>query len=133
LEKPEWYELYENPLLNRYFVEFASNRTSYQYIQKDLVQEAWLRIGEFLAGWDPFAELSGQKANYSTSVDEFYRREQKSLDFYRKLGEKAINAAYMREWRQWDKGRKLRGLKDRDYRLRKKFKECASRGGFARN
>jgi len=132
LEKPEWYKLYENQALKQHFIDFARNRTSCAHIQQDLVQEAWLRIGEFLAGLDPFAEIF-LKCNYSTSVGEYYSREQKDLDFYRKLGEKAIDAAYHREWRQWDKAAKLRGLKDRDYRTRKKFRFFAKRRGSARH
>ncbi len=71
-------ELYRNKLLRNYIVRSCWGFSRNQVIQEDLLQEAWMRIGALPSG--------------------------RNLHYYLREGCQAMAAAYMREWRHWNKG-----------------------------
>jgi len=104
LDKPYWYELFEDPILRQYFSDICKAFTRIPEFQEDLYQEAWLRVGQCEEGLD--------------------------LPYYMHEGFKAMNRYYIQEWRSWRLIRQGKGYKPyrepcrkRVERARKKFKK----------
>jgi hypothetical protein len=108
IDKPAWYELCEDPILRQYFSDMCKAFTHIPEFQEDLYQEAMLRLGACKAGLD--------------------------TPYYMHEGFKAMNAAYMREWRQWrlirhgkDLSPRQHAKNQRIYRAREQFKKHKKR------
>jgi len=127
LEKPEWWKVCESQDLKRFIVEMSRTFTQNIVIQEDLQQEAWLKICEFLGGLDARAE-GNTGSCVSTSADGLFIRNNCAWDVYMRIAFKAMDALYHREWRQWEKNRKLMNrLQKRQSRIRKKYRFLVSK------
>jgi len=121
VQKPAWWEICINPDLQQFIIKMSQAFTKNWVIQEDLQQEAWLKICEFLGGLD--ARVKGNTGRcVAASADELLRRGRYDLGTYYRIADKAMDALYHREWRHWEKTRKLMNrLQSRQSRVRKKF------------
>lgn len=71
----EFMEVFNNRTLRNYLVDICKAFTKNVTIQEDLLQEAWLRIGQCPAGY--------------------------TIGYYMEQGFKGINNAYQKEWKSW--------------------------------
>jgi len=85
----QWKELWDDDILRAYIARIVRSFSADEDLQEDLIQEAWLRIGQSEPGQPP----------------EFYQHE----------GFKGMAAAYRREYRRWN--RRLKKLSEKRYRI----------------
>ena len=83
--KPEWWRICEDAELDQFFREMARTKTHIPELREDMRQEAWLAICEYLSGIKPRA---------GTDIDA---RNQKSLEYYKNIGYRAIDRLRKRE------------------------------------
>ena len=116
--KPEWWRICEDPELNQFFREMARTKTHVPELQEDLCQEAWLAVCEYLSGIKPPA---GKDAD---------ARNQKSLEYYKNIGYRAMDRLRKREeryrelFKPWIKSPHYERERRKRIRIRKKKKLC---------
>lgn len=98
------FDLMNDQNLKGYLWLIAKTFTKNEELQRDLIQEAWIRI-------------SFCRADYTT-------------EYYIAQGYKAIDAAYHREWREWNKGvenksRKTKREYNQKYYLKRKLRKSS--------
>ena len=96
METGEWLDLWNDKILREYIIKICRSETNNEMIRDDLLSEAWLRIGECLAGY--------------------------TTEYYMHQAAKAVHTAYMREWRYWKRTAKAKeALRKRVQRNSKKL------------
>ena len=132
IEKPEWWSICENAELCERFREVAKSFTRNPELREDLYQEAWLAICEYLSGIGPVIET--YKGGAAAGVNKFLSRDQHDIEFYFKIGSRAMDrlrkkeAAYRDQFKPWIKTAAYHRVRRRFIKIKKRKSECKKTG-----